>query len=223
MIKKNADNDVIIRSKTELQLLAELLKQNFSFNHKTIADARKTVNTGIYTYTFDAATLLPYESNVNCKEARVLDDLLYPFYQKMDINDHEVYKELRERRVLLWFLLCAPKQYRECEIEKQIRPDFILTGEKRIGIEITELITSFDRKLFSLTRQIREKGLHTQEEIEEHIHRYHKSIEDKVILNVEDNVPLLCTGASILTAKRIHFAEEIKRKYEKYKRHSTAI
>ena len=59
MIKKNADNDVIIRSRTELQLLAELLKQNFSFNHKTIADARKTVNTGIYTYTFDAATLLP--------------------------------------------------------------------------------------------------------------------------------------------------------------------
>ncbi len=138
MSKKTEMECTIIRSDADLQALTERIKREFSFDYRTVSEARKTVSAGIYTLTFDATTLIPYRFNLNYRELRRMEDTLLPFFKEMKDHNRETYKELRERWTLLFFLLCAPKQYCHCMIEKATRPDFILTGEKRIGVEITK-------------------------------------------------------------------------------------
>ena len=210
------ENQTTIRSEIDLKLLAEKLKDGFSFSHNTIADARKTINAGIYTFVYDATTFLPYHNNLNYAEGRKLDSFLVPFYRTMKEN-REVYKELCERRILFRFLVCAPEQYQNCVIEKSVRPDFILYGENKIGIEITELTTPYDKIFTTLTRQIHENNLSSDEEIRNHIKRYYKKIENRVEIEELDGNTGISTDVQLIDTKRIHFAEEIKWKYEKYK------
>lgn len=206
-----------IRSESELELLADLLKKSFSFDYKTIDHARKTERAGIYSYEFDATTLLPYDCNLNDSEGKRLDELMNPFYRKMRDDDRDVYKELCERRTLLYFLLSAPELYRNSTIEKRVRPDFILTGERRIGIEITKLTTQYDEGMLTLANQIHENGLRQDEEVKKHIECYHRRIKDRVALLHIAGKPHVSSDFHPLDIKRKHFAEEIKTKHDKYK------
>ncbi len=215
MCNRKTKNKSNIRSEEDLICLAGLLQQNHSLDIKTVSDARKTVNAGIYKYTFDSTTLLPYRHNLSYMEDKRLSELMFPFYQKMNNDDREAYKELCERRILLQFLLCAPRKYRKQEIKKEIRPDFVLTGNKRIGIEVTELTTPFDKNFMTLSREVQENHFRTDSEIEEHLQHYHKSIANKIEL-VNDNGIMLSTSAFDLDSKRYQFAELIKTKYNKY-------
>lgn len=206
----------IIRSEKDLATLATLITQSFSFDHKTMEDASLIVKAGIYTYKFDATTLLPYDCNLNSIEARKLDDLLRPFYLEMKANNREAYKELCERRTLLFCMRCAPEPYRVLAIEKSIRPDFVLTGEKRIGIEITELTVEFDKKVSVLSDYIEKRGLDTAEEIRGYIQKYHKGIADRIEVISSMEKPIMSSGMYCLSSNRKHFAEEIKKKYDMY-------
>jgi len=206
-----------IKSEVDLQGLAELLKEQLSFKHATIADARKTINVGVYSYTFDATTLLPYKCNLSYAEGGMLDKLLYPYFKNLYCENREAYKELVERRVLLRFLQCAPKEYLECVIKKQVRPDFVLEGNKRIGVEVTELITEFDKDFFALSREICENGINSEEKIKLHIKKYHKGLAEKIVYVNDTNTTNISTGCHCLTPARMHFAEEIRNKYKKYK------
>lgn len=206
-----------IRSKEDLIALSVDLSKYFSFGYKTIADARKIIRVGIYTYEFDSTTLYPYSYNLNSAEMRELHNLMTPFYTKMRSEDREAYKELHERRDLLLCLLCAPMQYRDLEIIKRTRPDFILSGDKKIGVEVTELITEYDKKVFALPRYIEKRGLDSKEAIQEYIRQYHRSIADRVEIVPGIVKPMISSGMHCLTPNRQHFAEEIKRKYDMYK------
>ena len=206
-----------IRSESDLKSLAEQLKQSFSFQHKTIAEAKKAINAGIYTYVFDATTLYRYESNLNSTENGILDELLNPFYQKLRDTKREAYKELNERRTLLWFLLSSPDHYQNSIIEKTERPDFILTGEKRVGVEVTELTTQYDKDVQALSSQIIENNIHSEEKVLEHIQRYHKTIADRVAYKNIVGTSEIYTDCYCLDSNRIHYSEEIKKKHGKYK------
>lgn len=205
-----------VRSESGLELIADLLKQRFSFDYDTIDNARQIVRAGIYSYEFDATTLLPYDCNLNNSEGERLDELIKPFYMKMKGEDREAYKELCERRTLHYFLLCAPEIYRNCTIKKSERPDFILTGERRVGIEITKLTTEYDEELFTLAKEINENGLRQEEEVKKHIERHHKHIKDRVALLDIAGKTNVSSGFHPLDSIRKHFAEEIKNKHDKY-------
>lgn len=211
------DEKYVIRSEVDLEMLAGELQRSFSFDYKTMAEARKEAKAGIYTYTFNAMTLKPYDCNLNRAETHQLDELMHPFYLKMFEEDREAYKELRERIVLQEFISCAPEQYKTCEIFKHTRPDFILVSDKRIGIEVTELTTGFDKEVFTLARQIDENGFKTEKEVQKHIQRYHRKIADRIKYFDLDGKPSISTDFHNLEPKRLYFSEEIKTKYEKYK------
>ncbi len=131
----------------QINRIAELLIGSQSFEYKTISDARKTVQIEKYYIDYDATTLSTYNSNLSRDETKKLDLLLIPYFQKLKAEQRESYKELCERRVLLRFLLASPEKYRNAVIEKHIRPDFILIGEKEIAIEVTKLTTPFDEEV----------------------------------------------------------------------------
>lgn len=206
-----------IRSEKDLIKLTELITQSLSFNYKTISDAKKRVNAGIYSYEFDATTLSRYNCNLNYAEERKLDKLLRPFYIEIKSKDHEAYKELCERRNLLFCLLCAPELYKGATIQKCTRPDFILTGGITIGVEITELTTEFDKRVFALAGYIEKRGLDSEEAIKQYIQKYHKDLSDRVEVITTAEQPMISSGMHCLTPKRKHFAEEIKKKYDMYK------
>ena len=88
-------------------------------------------------------------------------------------------------------------------------------GNKNIGIEITELTTGYDKQVFKASRRISEKGIKQEEDIIRVIHGF-KEIDGKAKPIDIAGTPAIDTGCINLYSNRTHFAEEIKRKHDKY-------
>ena len=111
-----------------------------SFSYKSLPEAKKTIYMSDLVYCFDALSLCTYRHNLDDNDFLQLSKRLDSYYANH--FDKEAEKERRERTALFRFLQADfSSNIHSYRIEKEIQPDFILRGEKTIGIEVVELTT----------------------------------------------------------------------------------
>ena len=123
-----------------------------SFDYPTLTDAKKTILDGNTFYIFDALSLCVYDHNLSYKEYFDLGNIVTQLWEAT--ADREQQKERLERGTLFHYLLSEQKSIRDYKITKTKRPDFMLEGEQRIGIEVTSLTTEEDQVLFTICREL---------------------------------------------------------------------
>lgn len=196
-----------------VQKLAEKIIEEQSFRYKTLAEAKKTVCIEGMVFCFDAFSLCGYSSNLTKATLHTLNSILQDYCEKN--YDKERKKQRKERDSLFRFLLSDNCPYRNYTITKSVRPDFILEGEKRIGIEVTELTSSVDQILIRISKDYYGQGM-SAEEIKEAATRNYKCAKNYEYKEVCGS-PSICTGLIDLNEKRKDYSDRLYRKYCKYR------
>ena len=202
-------------SVSEIASLAEEAFSHLSFKHNNLSDAICTVESGEYYYTFDASSMLPYETNLDKDSLSQFYGKLRPFYKKMCYKHPRDYQELTERRVLFHYLVEGNSEYKDYQIIKTERPDFTLTGQKKIGIEIVELTTPVDQNLFSITRS-QFGDSKSLDEIKTFALTHHKTFAKQFTFYDLDGTAAISPGLFNVKERQDHFASLLCRKYKKY-------
>ena len=123
--------------------LAEQIMKLHSFSYSSLLDAKKTVKVAGLEYCFDALSLCYYYHNLSETQFNYLGKKLTRYYESHCSNDEQ--KERLERACLFQYLFQESCNYKDYTILKKVRPDFILEGQKKIGIEVVTLTTPYNK------------------------------------------------------------------------------
>ncbi len=185
-----------------------------SFNYKTLAEAKKTLTTGTYQYCFDALSLRMYHSNLDSQLLRKLRNRICDYY---DLHyDRESKKELFERSSLFYFLTSPCCAFYDYTIEKNDRPDFILSKNgQRVGVEVVELTTQHDQILHRISKDYFGKGKSLAEIKSAAAQKHGLKTKHYVFGEINDRV-YVGTHIFSSTEKQKLFACQFQSKYMKY-------
>lgn len=202
----------------ERELLEQLLKKMIalhSFQYTTLDEAKKTVRVGDAECCFDALSLCIIESNLSQEADSELKKMLGLYYT--DNFSGEAQKERIERTSLFQYLitdLCHCKDY---SIAKKVRPDFVLTGNgERVGIEVVELTTPGDQVLYAISKENYGRGK-TVDEIKKAADKKHGAKAGDYKYWSTNGGTYISKRVFNLTARKKHYADQLCRKYQKYK------
>lgn len=134
-----------------------------NFSYASLTDAKKTVRFGGFEHCFDALSLCEYSSTLNSRQKSKLGQYLNEHFIKLDSDKRKCRDEYE---VLFHFLQLASYPYRDFLIRKEVRPDFVLEGNTKVGIEVLEFTTS----QFAIMKNIANRNFGKGKTVEE-IHR----------------------------------------------------
>ena len=195
------------------QLLSEVIEQH-SFNYTTLKKAKKTINIGSINYCFDALSLCTYNCNLKPLYKREFNKMLFKYYETH--YNREEQKEQKERVSLFYYLTDSSCPYTNFTIKKETRPDFVLEGDRKVGVEVVELTTETDQIYYSILLDNLGKGK-TIEQIEEAAKKKHgRKAEIYDYSDVSGSPSVGITRFNICEA-RDRFAVLLYNKYIKYK------
>lgn len=185
-----------------------------SFMYTSLPEAKKTIRIDGLEYCFDALSLCFYHHNLNDIQYRKLVSQLNHYYESHYSNEDN--KERLERARLFHYLNCDKScKYYNYTIKKELRPDFVLTGEKQIGIEVVELTTEYDKVYDKILKQARGS--------EKNAIQIYNIVKEKHGLKVNDyyystlsNTVYIGTKTKDITGNKERFARQIFNKYVKY-------
>ena len=201
---------------SQITSLAKDALSHLSFKYKKLSDAIFTVKSAEYYYTFDATSMLPYETNLDKESLSQFYSQLRPYYKNMCYKHPRDYQELTERRVLFHYLIEGRSEYKDYQIRKTIRPDFTLTGLKKVGIEVVELTTPIEQNLFSITRsQFGESK--SLDEIKAYAQEHHNTFAGQYTFYDLEGTTAIAAGLFNVSEHQAHFASLLCHKYNKYK------
>ncbi len=210
--KYNIKNDEENGIKDELVAIATQVISMHSFDYRTLEEAKSTIKTEHFSYCFDAGSLSFYSHNMSQIEFQKFSRIL----SSMCHFDREHEKERVERCSLFCFLKESMSPYRNYQIEKRVRPDFCLIGNKTIGLEVVELTTPEKKILESIVNN--NFGLHrSASQIREDAYAHHKRNSDNYIYYDNGGIVAVGTRSIDVGAVKQHFEAQIIKKYEKYK------
>lgn len=198
-----------------IDTLSQTILQNHSFDFRTFAEAKQTITMdgGRIQYTYDRLSLVVLNHTLSDEEYTYLGKKLQNDYHNLFSREDQ--KQRSEYAVLQCFI-SFNSELSDYSIQKETRPDFVLLGKQRIGIEVTEFTTQADSVLAAICNQNYGKGLSAQEiksnAITQHgqkakIYHYHEN-NGKVMIG---------SGLQNLGCNREIYADEIVKKYNKYK------
>lgn len=195
-------------------LAAEIL-QNHSFDFQTFAEAKHTISldNGSIRYTYDRLSLTTYSHSLTKDEYSYLCQKLRTDYTKLFNREDE--KRTIEYGVLLSFISLNGK-FAEFSIQKEVRPDFVLSGHQRIGIEVTEFTTQADSVLEAICSKYFGKGM-SAETIESNAVKKHGQKAKNYYYHDINGTEAISAGLQDIRQNKAIYAEEIITKYEKYK------
>ncbi len=136
--------------------LANLIIELHSFHYRTLDEAKKVISVGNLEYCFDALSLQPYYHNLTEEYESMINQSINEFLES--IRTPEEQKERKERESLFYYLQDDSCQYKSYEIQKTIRPDFQLIGEKTVGVEVVELTLQTYKVLQRISKENLGKG-----------------------------------------------------------------
>lgn len=198
-----------------IDTLASEILQSHSFNFQTFAEAKHTIsldNRSIH-YTYDRLSLTVYSHSLTKDEYSYLGRKLRNDYAELFSREDE--KQRKEYGVLLSFV-SLNNNFADFSIQKEVRPDFVLSGHQRIGIEVTEFTTQTDSVMATICNQNFGKGL-SAEAIENNAVRKHgQKAKNYYFHNIEGTVAI-GAGLQDINHNKAIYAEEIITKYNKYK------
>lgn len=203
----DANNDVA-------QELAQKMIALHNFSYASLADAKKTVRFGGFEHCFDALSLCEYSSTLNCRQKSILGQYLNEYINKLD---SEKRKCRGEYVVLFHFLHLSSYPYRDFLIRKEVRPDFVLEGSTKVGIEVLEFTTSQFAIMKNIANRNFGKGK-TAEEIHRAAREKHgKNAEQFDYLNLGGVTAVSPKGLTDEDQKMQKFSEDLFAKWQKYK------
>lgn len=202
----DANNDVA-------QELAQKMIALHNFSYASLADAKKTVRFVGFEHCFDALSLCEYSSTLNAEQILKLGQ-----YRNENINklDSEKRKCRGEYEVLFHFLQLSSYPYRDFLIRKEVRPDFVLEGSTKVGIEVLEFTTSQFAIMKNIANRNFGKGK-TAEEIHRAAREKHgKNAEQFDYLNLGGVTAVSPKGLTDEDQKMQKFSEALFTKWQKY-------
>lgn len=203
---------------SEREILEQLLKKMMelhSFQYTTLDEAKKTVRVGDAECCFDALSLCIIESNLSQEADSELKKMLGLYYT--DNFSGEAQKERIERTSLLRYLTIDPCQIKDYSIAKAVRPDFVLTGNgQKVGIEVVELTTPGDQVLYAISKENYGRGK-TVDEIKKSADKKHGAKAGNYEYWSTNGSTCISTRTFNVTAKQKHYADQLYRKYQKYR------
>lgn len=125
--------------KSAIKQIANKMIDIHGFTYSSWAEAKMKVETGKYYCCFDALSLCEYDSNLSVQEKNLLSSILSS--QISSKHDRRHQQTRNEYEALFHFLVTMNSPYREYEILKELRPDFVLNGETQVGLEVVEFTT----------------------------------------------------------------------------------
>lgn len=136
-----------------LDLIVDRIMENISFDYASFSEAVLTIgvdDTPEIKLTFDRLSMRVYSHNLPDEDfSYVIKNLRRRYQEECSRED---LKARVEYNVLLDFLLLH-QEYVEYKIAKETRPDFVLSGDRRIGIEVTEFTTEVDKVLVAIANR----------------------------------------------------------------------
>ena len=195
-------------------LAAEIL-QSHSFNFQTFEEAKHTISIGndSIQYTYDRLSLTVYSHSLTKDEHSYLVRKLRTDYTKLFSREDE--KRRKEYGVLLSFI-SLNDNLAEFLIQKEVRPDFVLSGDQCIGIEVTEFTTQTDSVMATICNQNFGKGL-SAEAIENNAVRKHGQKAKNYYFHDIEGTVAIGAGLQDINHNKAIYAEEVITKYKKYK------
>ncbi len=186
-----------------------------SFSYKTLSDAKKTICISDLDYCFDALSLCTYHHNLSEDENNYLVKKLKTYCA--DQCGKEANKERGERAILFHYLQADfSSPFRSYEITKETQPDFILYGEKTIGVEVVELTTPYDKVLYKISLHNFGENK-SSEQIKADAEIEHGEKAKGYTYTDIDGIACIGTQMFNVDERKQHFAEQIAKKYEKYR------
>lgn len=198
-----------------LDTLSERILQEQSFDFQTFAEAKKTISMdeGAIQYTYDRLSLTVYNHSLTKEEYSYLRRKLRSACELC--FNREDQKQLREYGVLLSFI-SLKSDLLDYSIQKEVRPDFVLSGQKKIGVEVTEFTTQTDSVLAAICNQNFGKGL-SAEAIETNALRKHGEKAKKYYYHDIKGTVAVGAGLQDVNLNKEIYSDEVITKYEKYK------
>ncbi len=197
-----------------LDTLAQTILQNHSFDFPTFAEAKQTISmdNGKIQYTYDRLSLVVYSHTLTKEEYSYVGKKLRSDYRLFFSKEDQ--KQREEYGVLLSFISLNNDLW-EYSIRKETRPDFVLSGKKRIGIEVTEFTTETDSVLTSICNQNFGKGLSAEEMKSNAIQKHGKKAKRYDFHEICGTV-VVGAGLQDINRNKESYADEIITKHEKY-------
>lgn len=199
----------------EFDLVADRINENMSFDFANFKDAVMTITVDAepeISITFDRLSMRIYSHNLQKEEFSYVTTRLRNRYMNTHSRDEQ--KTRIEYDVLFDYCLLKP-EYASYVITKEIRPDFIASGARTVGIEVTEFTTEVDSVMAAISNQNFGQGK-TAKEIHEIARLRHGSKADRYSYKMVAGSATIGTYTFNVRSKQQIYADEIIKKYHKY-------
>ena len=103
-----------------------------NFNYRSLPEAKKEIYFGDIKHCFDALSFCTYYSSLNHQQKSELSKILFDHCDKNMSNEER--KCRKEYESLFHYLQMPNNPYRDYSISKETRPDFVLAGERAVGM-----------------------------------------------------------------------------------------
>ena len=198
-----------------LDLIVDRIMENMSFDYASFSEAVLTITVEAapeLKLTFDRLSMRVYSHNLEDEDFSYVIKNLRRRYQEE--RSREELKAMAEYNVLLDFFLLH-QEYNAYKIAKETRPDFVLTGDSKIGIEVTEFTTEVDSVLTAIANRNFGQGK-TANEIHESARLKHGSKADQYSYRMIAGSASIGAPLNDVRANKCLYADEIIKKYIKY-------
>lgn len=198
-----------------LDLVVDRIIENMSFDFDNFNDAALTISVNVepeISIRFDRLSMRIYSHNLPKEDYSYVISHLRSRYQNERSRDEQ--KTRAEYNVLLDYFLLRP-EYASYVISKETRPDFVVTGARKVGIEVTEFTTEIDSVMAAISNQNFGQGK-TAKEIYENARLRHGAKADRYSYKMIAGSATIGTCTFNVRSKQQIYADEIIKKYHKY-------
>lgn len=198
-----------------LDLVVDRIIKNMSFDFDNFNDAVLTISVSVepeISITFDRLSMRIYSHNLEKEDFSYVRSHLRSRYQNEYSRDEQ--KTRKEYDVLLDYFLLRT-EYASYIISKETRPDFVVSGTQKIGIEVTEFTTEIDSVMAAISNQNFGQGK-TAKEVYDNARLRHGAKADRYSYKMIAGSATIGTCTFNVAHKQQIYADEIIKKYHKY-------
>ena len=200
--------------KKALESLADQILEQHSFKYKTFSDARLSISIKSQhsvNYTFDRLSLCVYSDNLDTESRNYLYRILSKRYCQYPRED----QKMREEYAVLNQFMRLYKRLSSYKIEKEVRPDFVLTGKETVGVEVVRLTTHQDGVLAAISRENFGLGKTAAEIKQSAIAKHGEKATHYSYWNL-GNATAIGRNNINISEEKVFYAQEIIRKFKLY-------
>ena len=198
-----------------LDLVVDRIIENMSFDFDNFSDAALAISVDAepeISIRFDRLSMRIYSHNLGKEDYSYVISHLRSSYQNECSRDEQ--KTRAEYNVLLDYFMLKP-EYASYVISKETRPDFVVSGVRKVGIEVTEFTTEIDSVMAAISNQNFGQGK-TAKEIYENALLRHGAKADRYSYKMIAGSATIGTCTFNVRNKQQIYADEIIKKYHKY-------